>query len=530
MFKKQETPYYKKYFLFGKCVWKKQKPVKQIAKYLLSVAADSIKSENDKTNDALRALSGMIDKKFSDIDKTCVNLSKQLNNISENLKQFALKTQADDLNHKIQSVSESVVNIYEKSKYIKICDNKLLIDGLYKIENWGGWINDICNIYLRFDKNVKKDIDVQIDISKIQVDFDQNLIVFINDNFYEKFVNVSGKISLKIPYSVLVEHDYKIILSLWAQNQISPLELGRSNDTRKLSYGIIGIGANADIILPGVDSKTCYDFNICVTSFMQDEWNRYINENLDTEKLHNLCHNLSKDSIDIINLLLYRRQHKYRFLCSELYQKHLAQLNDISKYKIVNKTGFQPEVFYFKNGLKFIDDEIIKKHLSNGCVIDGGACSGDSALMFAEYDFVKKIYAFEPVKNICADMAETLKINNCSKAKAINEGLSDKNGIDNIMGKECKITTLDNFAKDETVACIKLDVEGMEYKVITGALETIKRDKPLLLICVYHTPKDLFEIKPLIESLNLGYKFKVVDTEPCNRSVGVHAMLVGYME
>lgn len=272
-----------------------------------------------------------------------------------------------------------------------------------------------------------------------------------------------------------------------------------------------------------------YDTNIYKTSFLQEEWESYIKNKFDKNIFEKLCNDLSDESVQVIQTLLYRRQNEYRFTWLESYQKNLVYKNDISKYKIVNKQGFQPEVFYFRNGLKFIDETIVKKCLSDGCIIDGGACSGDSTLMFAEYDFVKKIYAFEPLSDIYNDMVETLKANACIKAEAIHCGLSNENGVVDIMGEKCQTMTIDSFAMDKKISCIKLDVEGMEYSVIQGALETIKRDKPLLLICIYHTPKDFFEIKPLIESLNLGYKFKVVDTEPCNQYVGVHAMLIGYI-
>ena len=43
-----------------------------------------------------------------------------------------------------------------------------------------------------------------------------------------------------------------------------------------------------------------------------------------------------------------------------------------------------------------------------------------------------------------------------------------------------------------------------------GAIETIKRDKPVLSISIYHTFDDFFNIKPWIENLNLGYKFKII--------------------
>ena len=44
-----------------------------------------------------------------------------------------------------------------------------------------------------------------------------------------------------------------------------------------------------------------------------------------------------------------------------------------------------------------------------------------------------------------------------------------------------------------------------------GALETIKEQKPVLIISIYHNYSDFFEIKPMIEDLNLGYKFKIIE-------------------
>jgi len=54
-----------------------------------------------------------------------------------------------------------------------------------------------------------------------------------------------------------------------------------------------------------------------------------------------------------------------------------------------------------------------------------------------------------------------------------------------------------------------MDIEGYELEAIKGSLNTIKKFKLILLISIYHSGKDFFEIKPLIESLNLGYKFKI---------------------
>ena len=36
MFAKKEDPFYKRYYLFGKCIWKKQKSAKEMVSFLMS--------------------------------------------------------------------------------------------------------------------------------------------------------------------------------------------------------------------------------------------------------------------------------------------------------------------------------------------------------------------------------------------------------------------------------------------------------------------------------------------------------------
>ena len=74
-----------------------------------------------------------------------------------------------------------------------------------------------------------------------------------------------------------------------------------------------------------------------------------------------------------------------------------------------------------------------------------------------------------------------------------------------------KSKSLDEFVEENNlnVGFIKIDVEGEEQNLLKGAINTIKTQKPIIYISIYHSPNDLFEIKPWIESLNLGYKFKI---------------------
>jgi FkbM family methyltransferase len=54
---------------------------------------------------------------------------------------------------------------------------------------------------------------------------------------------------------------------------------------------------------------------------------------------------------------------------------------------------------------------------------------------------------------------------------------------------------------------INMDIEGAEMEALAGAEETIKRSKPDLAICVYHSPSHVWEIPLYLHSLNSGYRF-----------------------
>lgn len=54
-----------------------------------------------------------------------------------------------------------------------------------------------------------------------------------------------------------------------------------------------------------------------------------------------------------------------------------------------------------------------------------------------------------------------------------------------------------------------MDIEGFEPEAIQGAINTIKEQKPMLLIAIYHTLEEFYELKGYLEELNLGYKFAI---------------------
>lgn len=53
---------------------------------------------------------------------------------------------------------------------------------------------------------------------------------------------------------------------------------------------------------------------------------------------------------------------------------------------------------------------------------------------------------------------------------------------------------------------IKMDIEGAEREAILGAKKIIARQSPVLAICVYHKPADLWELPLLIQQINPNYR------------------------
>ena len=68
---------------------------------------------------------------------------------------------------------------------------------------------------------------------------------------------------------------------------------------------------------------------------------------------------------------------------------------------------------------------------------------------------------------------------------------------------------MDNFMKNrnETVGYINADIESNEINMLKGAYETIKKNRPVISVSIYHDPVSFFGIKPLIESWSLNYEF-----------------------
>lgn len=176
----------------------------------------------------------------------------------------------------------------------------------------------------------------------------------------------------------------------------------------------------------------------------------------------------------------------------------------------------------------------VLQHVNGKAVIDGGGFIGDTLMLFRDL-FPQSIkYSFEPAQHSYDYLCNLLQADiEKGTLKAFHQALGSKSGHLKLSlpssgaisaasstyydyhqadsYEEVEVVSIDEFvAKQQLeVGLIKLDVEGAEPDIIQGALNTIKEQKPLLVIAFYHQPEEFYELKPFLESLNLGYKFQV---------------------
>ncbi len=182
---------------------------------------------------------------------------------------------------------------------------------------------------------------------------------------------------------------------------------------------------------------------------------------------------------------------KYGAYCTPISSMHRIAVQQVLKGDI-----YEPDTI-----------EYMRSNCSDGDIIHAGTFFGDflPALSSALPEG-SKIWAFEPnPENYrCAEI--TLKLNQINNVKLINAGLGSEtakakmqvaNSSGQAMGGASKITNdseggkfediqieaIDNIIpSNRKISILQLDVEGFEKQALEGALNTIKRCKPLIIL------------------------------------------------
>ena len=153
---------------------------------------------------------------------------------------------------------------------------------------------------------------------------------------------------------------------------------------------------------------------------------------------------------------------------------------------------------------------LIGDHIQQGMhVVDIGANVGDYTLWFSRLVGSEgHVYAFEPSPRAFRFLTRNIAENRVSNVTALNQALCEVDGCQQFFeaskatgqsslirsavptGSECELLEvrtirLDTFVRQMHIQrCdfIKLDVEGAEYRVLLGALDTLRRYRPKCLL------------------------------------------------
>lgn len=152
---------------------------------------------------------------------------------------------------------------------------------------------------------------------------------------------------------------------------------------------------------------------------------------------------------------------------------------------------------------------------------DAGAHDGDTLRQFR--DFTKNnylhYYAFEPIPGNLA--ALKCEVGNDARVAVFPAALSDHSGSIGMniraLGSfvspagdiEVQAARLDDLLDGVPLSCLKMDIEGSEPEALLGGEKTIRRERPVLIICVYHRLEHLWTLPTWIAELDLGYRLRL---------------------
>ena len=237
-------------------------------------------------------------------------------------------------------------------------------------------------------------------------------------------------------------------------------------------------------------------------------------------------------------------------------QEEFVRLNDEFSSKIVKLNDnlyyyngyylpvnqFDSSVFFSRYGIDKLTtlDSVRNKH-----IIDAGGYVGDTALLFSSYTD-KNIHVFEASPSNMDIIRETIRLNHLDNIVPVSKALGEKSGTATFsLGErnscnslverpgynypnhiEVPVITLDDYVRENNleVGLIKVDIEGGEQLLLKGAVETIRTQHPILLISIYHSANDFFEIKPMIEKMCDKYTFRII--KPANSAIVIETILL----
>lgn len=215
------------------------------------------------------------------------------------------------------------------------------------------------------------------------------------------------------------------------------------------------------------------------------------------------------------------------------------------KYTLVNHNTALETILFWK-GITSYEHYTIEcwKLLSKNkkCILDIGANTGIFSIVAAEYNTKNaQIYGFEPIPRIADIYVKNMQLNNISP-KLIQSAVSDYSGnvtfydmdsFDNQIGsleqnhvrkhehhKKLKpipvqVISIDDFIFSKNIEyldLIKIDVEGVENKVLKGMIKSIQKFQPSIIIEI-SSSETAADLNEFFNSFNHNYHFYKIDDQ-----------------
>ncbi len=180
-------------------------------------------------------------------------------------------------------------------------------------------------------------------------------------------------------------------------------------------------------------------------------------------------------------------------------------------------------------GLRRLETVLQENYSQDYCYLDIGANHGLRSIYALSTG--RFTYLFEPNNNLNYFVINLFQLNSYQKYKLENKCLSDKSGLlkfylspstylsslskenalqDNEKGEvreiEVQVITVDEYfqGKNDKIGIIKIDVEGHEYEVLKGAINTLIKFKPAIIVEILAESKKKKQLYYMMKTL--GYQ------------------------
>ncbi|MBD5531542.1 MAG: FkbM family methyltransferase [Lachnospiraceae bacterium] len=203
-------------------------------------------------------------------------------------------------------------------------------------------------------------------------------------------------------------------------------------------------------------------------------------------------------------------------------EKSVIQYKGIIKARQTRRFADVPTASLKKLPCQYFDTEIIPI-TDNYVFVDGGAWVGDSIYWFKKKLGGQKIISFEPgdrqFARLCERYGKDEKIilkkaglwSSSGKLMFENsEAGGDARIVADGNSRDCvgiPVVSIDELEECRDASFIKMDIEGSEQEALKGAEETIRRNHPILAICLYHSNEDMVHIPKWLHDHFPEYKF-----------------------